>query len=438
MTKILRLLSGSMMVAALVATPASAFAATTPAAGATTTPAANLRVELSELLGAHAILAQLAMQAGYSGNSDYVALTSALNQNTQQLGAAVASVYGQAAGQAFDKMWSGHIQDFVNYVVATKDHNAAGKAAALTALNQYRQQFSAFMAKADPYINANTLSQSLQVHVKQLIATFNAYVAGNYSQSAADFVSAYNHMFMDGDYFATAITEQYPSKFGDSNPNTPAVNLRITLDQLLGSHAALAQLAMETAYFGSPDAVSWGTVLSRNTQALSGAIASVYGSTAGQQFDKMWSAHIQDFVNYVIATKNHDSAGQQSALASLAAYKVHFAKFLASANPNYNATTLEDALQVHVNQLIATFNDFAAKNPTAAIPAYVTAYNHMFMAGDYLAQGIVEQFPAKFGVTMVNNATSPVTGIPFIPVMAFGAALVAGGAALWLRRGATR
>ncbi len=258
------------MAAALMAVPASAFAATNPAAGATTTPAANLRVELSELLGAHAILAQLAMQAGYSGNSDYAALSSALNQNTQQLGAAIASVYGQAAGQAFDKMWSGHIEDFVKYVVATKDHSTTGKAAALTALNQYRQQFSAFMAKADPYINANTLSQSLQVHVNQLIATFNAYVAGNYRQSAADFVSAYNHMFMDGDYLATSITKQYPKKFNDSNPNTPAVNLRVTLDQLLGAHAALAQLAMETAYFGLPDASSWGAVLSQTPSSYPG------------------------------------------------------------------------------------------------------------------------------------------------------------------------
>ncbi len=179
-----------------------------------------------------------------------------------------------------------------------------------------------------------------------------------------------------------------------------------------------------------------GRCLKPNTQQLSGAIASVYGSAAGQEFDKMWSAHIQDFVNYVVATKNHDSAGQQSALASLANYKVNFAKFLAGANPNYNAAALEDSLQVHVTQLITTFRDFVGKNPTSAIPAYVTAYGHMFMAGDYLAQGIVEQFPNKFGVTMVNNATSPVTGLPFVPAMAFGAALIAGGAALWLRRGA--
>lgn len=205
MTQKVRLLSAGIMTAAMLATPATAFTLRIPAAAATVTPAANLRVELSELLGAHAILAQLTMQAGYFDASDYTQLAAALGQNTQQLGNVIASLYSSAAGKIFDKMWTGHIDDFVKYVVATKDHDAAGKQAALTALSQYRQQFSAFMAKSDPHINASALAQSLQVHVNQLIATFNAYVAGNYSQSVQDFGSAYDPMFMDGDYFATAI-----------------------------------------------------------------------------------------------------------------------------------------------------------------------------------------------------------------------------------------
>lgn len=201
----------------------------------------------------------------------------------------------------------------------------------------------------------------------------------------------------------------------------------------MGAHAALAQLAMETAYTGASDAAR-GAILSQNTEQLSQAIASMYGPAAGQEFKTMWAGHIQDCVHYVVATKSHNASGQQAALNTLSQYKDKFSELLAKANPHYNATVLEDSLQVHVNQLITTFKDFLAQDPSAAIPAYVTAYDHMFMLGDYLAQGIVEQFPSKCGVTMVNGATSPVTGIPFIPAMALGAAIAVVGTALLIRR----
>ncbi len=435
MTKNMRLLGAGIAAAGALALPTSAFAASNPAAGATSTPAVTLRANLSELLGAHAVLAQLAMEAGYSGAADYTQLTSALNQNTQELSQAVASVYGSAAGSAFKKLWAGHIADFVNYVVATKNHDAAGQQAALKALTQYRAQFSAFMAKANPNISAQALSASLQVHVNQLINTFKAYVAGNNSLAAQDFVAAYDHMFMSGDYLATAIAKQYPTKFMDSNPNTPAANLRLTLDQLLGAHAVLAQLAMETGFSGSPQYAAWGAALSQNTNELSQAIASVYGTAAGADFKKLWAGHIADFVNYVVATKKNDPAGQKAALSDLAQYKVQFATFLAGANPHYNPAALEQSLQVHVNQLIATFNAFVHQNDAAAIPDFVTAYNHMFMSGSYLSSGIVQQFPSKFGITMVPNATSPVTGIPYLPVMAIGSAIAVAGTALLARTG---
>ena len=435
MTKSMKLLGAGIAAAGALALPASSFAASNPAAGATSTPAVNLRANLSELLGAHAVLAQLAMEAGYSGSADYNQLTAALNQNTQQLTQAVASIYGNAAGAAFKKLWSGHIADFVNYVVATKNHDPAGQKAALKALGQYRSQFSTFMAKANPNISAAALSASLQVHVNQLINTFKAYVAGNNSLAAKDFVTAYDHMFMSGDYLATAISKQYPTKFMDSNPNTPAANLRITLDQLLGAHAVLAQLAMETGFSGSPEYAAWGAQLTQNTDQLSQAIASVYGAAAGAEFKQMWSGHISDFVNYVVATKKNDSAGQKAALNDLAQYKVQFAKFLAGANPNYNATALEQSLQVHVDQLIGTFNAFVQQNDAKAVPDFVAAYNHMFMSGAYLSTGIVEQFPAKFGLKMVGNATSPVTGVPYLPVIAVGAAIAVAGTALLARAG---
>lgn len=424
------LLSGMMAAAAPVAT---VFAASTPAAEATSGPAANLRITLDNLLGAHAVLAQLAMQAGYSGAPDYNALVTQLNQNTAALAAAIGSIYGSAAGSEFQTMWQGHINDFVNYVVATKNNDPAGQQAALNALEQYKTQFAKFLSGADPYINDTVLANSLQVHVNQLIATFQAYVKGDYTAEASDFVTAYDHMFMDGDYLATAIAKQFPAKFGTASPNTAAVNLRATLDMLLGGHAVLAQMAMQAGYSGAPTYSAVAGVLGQNTANLASAIASVYGPAAGSEFQTMWTGHINDFVNYTVATKNNDPSGQQAALNALAQYKTQFAQFLAGADPYISPTTLADSLQVHITQLIATFTAYVHKDYPTSASDFVTAYDHMFMDGDYLASAIVQQYPAKFGVNMMDGATSPTTGLPLLPFVAGGALMALAGGALLIR-----
>lgn len=408
---------------------APALAASPPPALNVSTPAASLRYSLDQLLGAHAVLAILTLDALYKGSAWAPDLAAQLNTNTQELSAAIASVYGSAAGQAFQTMWAGHITDFVHYEAAVKSHNAAGKQAALNALATYEQQFAAFMAKADPYMNATTLASSLQVHVQQIIQAFTAYTQNDPTAFAADLTAAYNHMFMDGQYFAQAIVQQFPAKFGHTSPNTPAANLTATLDQLLGAHAWLAVTTLDGLYSGSANATALAGQLAANTQSLSGAIASVYGSAAGQTFQTMWAGHITDFVHYDTALKAHNTSGEQAAQNALATYEQQFAAFMAKANPNLSATTLASSLQVHVTQIIQALQAYAGGHPTRAANDLVVAYNHMFMDGSYLGQAIVTQFPSKFSPTM-TGATSPVTGLPLAPIAGVGVAALLAGAYL--------
>ena len=73
------------------------------------------------------------------------------------------------------------------------------------------------------------------------------------------------------------------------------------------------------------------------------------------------------------------------------------AAFLSSANPNWPRKTLEDALHAHLrmvtDQVVATLHQDTA----AAIAAYDKGADHMLMVADVLANGIVKQFPKRFG-----------------------------------------
>lgn len=389
------------------ATAGTAFAAS--AQPTTSTPAANLRVTLDRLFGEHSNLAILAMEKGYSGAADFSAVANALGQNTADLTAAITSVYGAAAGQQFNKMWTDHIGFFVEYVQATAKNDAAGKQDALNKLAQYKTQFSNFLASANPNLNATDLANNLQMHIDELLAAFNAYVNKDYTTSWKDYVEAYNHMFATGDALAGAIAWQFPAKFGNTSTSSPAIDLRVTLDRLLGEHADLAMIAMQKGIDGAPDFQAAAGELNQNTNDLSAAIASVYGAAAGSAFQKMWADHIGDFVNYVVATSKNDAAGKQSALDALSTYKNQFANFLATANPNLNATDLENNLQMHVDELLGAFNSYVAKDYTSAYSSFREGYSHMFGTGDALSAAIVQQFPSKFASAQPTGM--PVTGL---------------------------
>jgi len=213
---------------------------------------------------------------------------------------------------------------------------------------------------------------------------------------------------------ALALTASITPAFASNTTNTvaptpttanAAINLRITLDNLLAEHSTLAIRAMEDGYSNAPEFSAVANQLSANTDALSAAIASVYGADAGAQFKKMWSDHIGFFVDYVTATAKNDSAGQQTALNNLQQYKVQFSNFLSSAT-KLPASALADGLQMHVNQLLTAFTDYVNKDYTGAEQETAVAYNHMFATGDALAGAIVKEYPSKFGAVATDTSAA--------------------------------
>ena len=141
--------------------------------------AADLRVALDNLFGEHAVLAMNATNAGVTGSKSFPAAAKALDQNSVALSKAIASVYGAKAGQ-------------------TK---------AVDNLKQYTVVFGNFLAGATG-LPKLAVRNDLLGHVLELKGQLDAYAAGNYASAAAQYHSAYNHMFMTGDLVAGAIAKQ--------------------------------------------------------------------------------------------------------------------------------------------------------------------------------------------------------------------------------------
>ena len=184
-----------------------------------------------------------------------------------------------------------------------------------------------------------------------------------------------------------------PANAHASHAGSPAANLRVTLDRLLGEHAALAMNATNLGFSGSKSFPAAAKSLDRNSVELSKAIASIYGAKAGNVFLNgkfQWRAHIGFFVDYTVALAKKDKAGQAKAVANLQRYTKEHGAFLATATGLPKLAVQNDLLG-HVLELKNQLDAYANGNYTKSTALYREAYNHMFMTGDLLAGAIAKQ-----------------------------------------------
>jgi hypothetical protein len=180
--------------------------------------------------------------------------------------------------------------------------------------------------------------------------------------------------------------------------SSPAADLRVTLDTLLGEHALLAISATQKGYDGAPDFEAAAAALDANAVEVSEAIGSVYGDEAAEQFldgPSLWRDHIGFFVDYTVALAGKDKAGQQEAVDDLIGYTGAFSGFLAKAT-GLPQQALQDGVTMHVMQLKGALDAYAAGDYEQASSLAREAYEHMVMTGDTLAAAIVAQNPQMF------------------------------------------
>ena len=179
---------------------------------------------------------------------------------------------------------------------------------------------------------------------------------------------------------------------------SPAADLRVTLDRLLGEHAILAMLATQKGYDGEKDFEAIAAALDQNSVELADAIGSVYGDEAREEFldgKLKWRAHIGFFVDYTVGLAQNDKAAQKKAVGNLNGYIESFSAFLAQAT-ELPQDAVKESITEHVMQLKRQIDAYAKGDYERAYSLARDAYAHMYMTGDTLAGAIVKQSPAKF------------------------------------------
>ncbi len=369
------------------------------------TGSAKLRQTLTDLLNSHVYLAGIAVEQAVltedPKSQQFKSAAGTLDENSQDLAAAIESIYGPEAGDAFLKQWREHIGFFVDYTIGgiSKDKKMQQKAA--DDLAAYESDFGAFLSEATGgELPADGAAEALGMHVESLVAAVDSVLAGDPNAFDQLYEAAHGHMPMTAAALAGAIATQMPENF-DGDPMSPASDLQAGLTDLLNSHVFLAGIAVEQAVLTedpkSPQFKAAAGALDENSQDLAAAIESLYGPEAGDAFLKQWREHIGFFVDYTVGGLTNDNQMQQKAGRDLAAYEEDFGAFLSEATGGeLEVGAAAEALGMHVDSLVAAVDAVIAGDGKGFDLLYAAAKKHMPMTASALAGAIVEQMPDQF------------------------------------------
>ena len=199
----------------------------------------------------------------------------------------------------------------------------------------------------------------------------------------------------------SAATDQAAETDTAPSVDNPATELTRDLTSLLGGHEYHAGLAVLTAVQAGGD-LEDGTfqaaagALDDNSQALAGAIGSVYGPDAEEAFLKLWRAHIGFFVDYTLGKATGDKKMVAKARNDLDGYRNDFGALIEGATEGgLSADQVADALTVHVDSTFAAIDAVVASDPSA-FSKLQDAAGHLPHIASVLSGAIVDQFPEKF------------------------------------------
>lgn len=158
-------------------------------------PIWRLRSQLNRLLAEHVVLVEDLTRAAVTNAPDFTAAGQIINGNTQDLAAAVDSLFGAAAAKEFQSLWAYHVEQLAAYSSATAAQDNARRDQARTDLREFEARMAAFLESATgKRISSGSLSTALQSHDQMLMQHADAFAAKDYSTAQQIAHEAYAHM----------------------------------------------------------------------------------------------------------------------------------------------------------------------------------------------------------------------------------------------------
>lgn len=176
---------------------------------------------------------------------------------------------------------------------------------------------------------------------------------------------------------------------------------RAEMRALWNDHVVWTRMFIVSAATQPDDLPDIGPTASRlfaNQAHIGDAVAAFYGEAAGDELTSLLSDHIAIAAEAIAAAKSGNQAGLDGAVTRWYANADDIARFLADANPrHWHVDDLRAHMRHHLDLTLAEAVARLQGDFPADIAAYDQIRTQILDLADTLANGIIQQFPGRFG-----------------------------------------
>jgi hypothetical protein len=186
----------------------------------------TLHQAMRKLWEDHITWTRLFIVSASAGLPDTDATTQRLLQNQVDIGTAVKTYYGNAAGDQLTALLKDHILGAAALLTAAKAGDNAGMQAASDKWYANANDIAAFLNSANPdNWPLAALQSAMKTHLDQTLQEAVDHLKGNYTADVADYDQVHEHILMMADTLSGGIVRQFPAQFGVSNASPPTAGM---------------------------------------------------------------------------------------------------------------------------------------------------------------------------------------------------------------------
>ena len=180
---------------------------------AATNPATALRQDMRKLWTDHVIWTRDYIVAAVGDQPDAPAAAARLMKNQEDIGAAVASVYGKTAGAHLTALLKEHISIAVDIIRFAKSGDKASQQQADAKWHRNGEAIADFLSQANPNWPRATLVEMMNTHLSTTTDEVIARLTKNWDADVRAFDAVYTHILAMADALTDGIVKQFPARF---------------------------------------------------------------------------------------------------------------------------------------------------------------------------------------------------------------------------------
>lgn len=178
-----------------------------------TKSAVDLRMDMRKLWEDHITYTRGFIVSAIAGLEDTGKAAERLLRNQDDIGAAIAPLYGEAAGKKLASLLRDHILIAADIVNAAKAGNSEGVASGQKRWQANADDIATFLSGANPNWPKQTLENMLYEHLALTTAEVVSRLKKDWTADIAAYDKGHVHMLMLADALTDGIVKQFPDKF---------------------------------------------------------------------------------------------------------------------------------------------------------------------------------------------------------------------------------